>query len=255
MTAALLAAGWAGLVGTGAHLLRPRSRPGPAPPPPGPVTRPATTEVVGAWVLRRLGRPVESLTACRIGTALASALAALPVGPWAALAAAAAGWALPAARASRRRAHRESVVAAALPEAVDLLQLALGAGLSVGQAVGAVAARLDGPLAAELRRVRAETDRGRRLADALDQLPARAGEATRALVAALVAAERYGAPLAGALERLAAEVRADNRRRAEAAARRVPVKLLFPLVLCILPAFGLLTVAPLVASALRALRL
>ena len=73
--------------------------------------------------------------------------------------------------------------------------------------------------------------------------------------AALVASERYGAPVAAGLERLAGEVRRDRRRRAEEAARRVPVKLLFPLVGCTLPAFGLLTVAPLIAGALRALRL
>jgi tight adherence protein C len=146
-------------------------------------------------------------------------------------------------------------VDASLPEVVDLLILATGAGLSVRQAVSSVAARADGPLAAELLRVVADADRGRRLADALEELPARAGESTRALVAVLLASERYGAAVAPGLERLADEVRADTRRRAEAAARRVPVKLLFPLVTCILPAFGLLTVAPLIAGALRSLRL
>ncbi|MDP8938520.1 MAG: type II secretion system F family protein, partial [Actinomycetota bacterium] len=89
----------------------------------------------------------------------------------------------------------------------------------------------------------------------LDDVPARAGEAVRPLVAALIASERYGAPLVAGLERLAGEVRADRRRRAEEAARKVPVKLLFPLVACTLPAFALLTVAPLVASAVRSLRL
>ncbi|HYX44403.1 MAG TPA: type II secretion system F family protein, partial [Acidimicrobiales bacterium] len=112
-----------------------------------------------------------------------------------------------------------------------------------------------GPLAADLRRVVDEAGRGRRLADALDDLPARAGEAVRPLVAALVASERYGAPLVAGLERLADEVRRDRRRRAEEAARKVPVKLLFPLVTCTLPAFGLLTVAPLVASAVRSLHI
>jgi tight adherence protein C len=77
----------------------------------------------------------------------------------------------------------------------------------------------------------------------------------RPLVASLVASERYGAPLATGLERLADEVRRDRRRRAEEVARKVPVKLLFPLVTCTLPAFGLLTVAPLIASAVRSLRL
>jgi len=58
----------------------------------------------------------------------------------------------------------------------------------------------------------------------------------------LAGAERYGTPLLPALDRLALDARLDRRRRAEEAARRVPVKLLFPLVLCVLPAFGLLTV-------------
>ena len=72
---------------------------------------------------------------------------------------------------------------------------------------------------------------------------------------ALAGSERSGAPLGTALDRLADEVRRDRRRRAVDAARRVPVKLLFPLVSCTLPAFGLLTVAPLIASAVRSLRL
>jgi tight adherence protein C len=125
----------------------------------------------------------------------------------------------------------------------------------VRHAVAAVAARADGPLAPVLRRVIDEAERGRRLADALDDVPLRAGESARPVIGALLASERYGAPIGPALERLAADVRADARRQAEAAARRVPVKLLFPLVTCILPAFGLLTVAPLIASAIRSLRL
>jgi tight adherence protein C len=70
----------------------------------------------------------------------------------------------------------------------------------------------------------------------------------------LVGAERYGTPLLPGLDRLAVDARLDRRRRAEEAARRVPVKLLFPLVLCVLPAFGLLTMTPLLAGALDALR-
>jgi tight adherence protein C len=132
--------------------------------------------------------------------------------------------------------------------------LAVGAGLTVPLAVTAVAGRTTGPLAGELQRVTDEVALGRRLADALDDVPARTTDGLRPLVAALVASERSGAPVLAALERLAIEVRLDRRRRAEEAARRIPVKLLFPLVGCTLPAFGLLTVAPLIAGALRALR-
>jgi tight adherence protein C len=213
-------------------------------------------EALGGLVLRRVGRrtaPPE--TGRRLGTALAVAAVAAVAIPLAAVPAGLLAWALPAVRARREHRRRLADIAADLPDVVDLLVLAVGAGLTVRLAVGAVARRSPGPLGEELARAGAEADLGRRLADALDDLPARAGEATRPLVAALIASERYGAPLGASLERLAHEVRADRRRRAEEAARKVPVKLLFPLVSCTLPAFGLLTVAPLIASAVRSLRL
>ena len=62
---------------------------------------------------------------------------------------------------------------------------------------------------------------------------------------------RLGAAVDDALARLAAESRRDLRRRAEARARTVPVRLLFPLVFLVLPAFGLLTVVPAVAAGFR----
>jgi tight adherence protein C len=157
-----------------------------------------------------------------------------------------------ARRDEQRRLRRFE---ADLPETVDLLALAVGAGCNVTLAVAAAGRRGSGPLAAELRKLAAEAAGGRRLADALDELPARAGESVRPLAAALAGCERYGAPLATSLDRIADHVRRQRQRRAEEAARKVPVMLLFPLVLCILPAFALLTVAPLIAGALHELRL
>jgi hypothetical protein len=55
------------------------------------------------------------------------------------------------------------------------------------------------------------------------------------------------------LERLGLELRLDRRRAAEQQARRVPVRLLGPLVMCTLPAFALLTIVPLLVASLRAL--
>ncbi|MGI8810369.1 MAG: type II secretion system F family protein [Acidimicrobiales bacterium] len=215
----------------------------------------ALLERLGGAVLRRLGRrPARPDTARRLGTALVVAMVCLPVLPQAALPAALVAWSLPVLGARRAHRRRLAAIAADLPDVVDLLVLAVGAGLTVRLAVAAVARRSPGPLGAELSQAGHEADLGRRLADALDDIPDRAGEPTR-LVAALIASERYGAPLGASLERLAHEVRADRRRRAEEAARKVPVKLLFPLVSCTLPAFGLLTVAPLIASAVRSLRL
>ena len=227
-----------------------------APVRPRPLLLGGLLEALGGLALRPLGRPEATTgTKRRLGTALAVAALAVAVLPPAALPAGLLAWALPAVRAGREHRRRLAAIAADLPDVVDLLVLAVGAGLTVRLAVGAVARRASGPLGAELARVGEEADLGRRLADALDDLPGRAGEATRPLVAALIASERYGAPLAAGLDRLAHEVRADRRRRAEEAARKVPVKLLFPLASCTLPAFGLLTVAPLIASAVRSLRL
>lgn len=289
MTPALLAVAWAALVVAGACRFRPapariRSLPrGPQRPsmarfptleverrtneraghPAGKTGRP-TTERVGAWLLARVSRgragaaggtdpAADSLRARRVGSAVLAGCALLPVFPPAAVGAALVGYMIPSLRAARAEKHRLAAVAADLPDIVDLLVLGVGAGLTVHLAVAAVGRRGGGPLAAELRQVVADVALGRRLADALDEVPGRAGESIRPLSSTLAAAERYGAPLGSSLERLATEVRRDRRRRAEEAARKLPVKLLFPLVTCTLPAFALLTVAPLIASAVRSL--
>lgn len=163
-------------------------------------------------------------------------------------------WALPALGIRRSRRRRAAAIRRHLPETVDLLALAVGAGLTVPLAVAAVARRAAGPVGEALGWAVAEAGAGLRFADALAELPRRLGEDARPLAVALVASVRDGSPLGDGLDRLAGELRADRRRRAEESARRVPIKLLFPLVCCILPAFALLTVAPLLAGALQALR-
>ncbi|HUQ64260.1 MAG TPA: type II secretion system F family protein [Acidimicrobiales bacterium] len=269
MTPALVASAWTALVVVGAYRLRPaptrvRALTGEPSGPPiagGPAGGVASTEPLterlGTWVLRRVRRGAvpDGLTARRLGSALLSGSLLLPVFPPAALGAALVGYLLPSMRAARAEKRRLAAMAADLPDVVDLLVLGVGAGLTVHLAVAAVGRRASGPLADELQRVVAAVGLGRRLADALDEVPGRAGEAVRPLSSALASADRYGAPLVSSLERLATEVRRDRRRRAEEAARKLPVKLLFPLVACTLPAFALLTVAPLIAGAIRSLHI
>jgi tight adherence protein C len=143
----------------------------------------------------------------------------------------------------RRTARRESVLAQELPVLVDVLGVAIGAGCTPYLAVE-VAARWAPPVSAEvLTRVQRDCALGVGFAEGLD----RAVELHPSLVgltSALLASDRYGAPVGDALERVAAEERAALRRRAEARARTVPVRLLFPLVFLVLPAFALLTVIP-----------
>jgi len=158
-------------------------------------------------------------------------------------------------RAGRAARRSEAAVVAALPDVIDLFRVAVGAGLTMPLAVPAVAARAEpGPLHAGLAEVVRRVALGAGLVEALDGLVASVGEPVRALAAALSDGLRYGAPVADNLDRLATEARRDRQRRVERAARQAPVHLLFPLVLCILPAFVLLTLAPVFASGLRALR-
>jgi tight adherence protein C len=149
--------------------------------------------------------------------------------------------------------HRRRAVDASLAGAVDLFRLAVGAGLTVSEALAAVAPRTDGPVGDALREAAGRVGAGRPVDGELEALVPALGEAARPLVGALVSSVRYGAPLGPALERVADDLRDDRRRRAEARARRVPVLLLFPLMACIVPAFVALTVVPLVASGLGSL--
>jgi tight adherence protein C len=143
----------------------------------------------------------------------------------------------------RRRREMSEVVARETPVTVDLLAVAVGAGCTPFLAVD-VAARWAPPtLAAHLAEVRRACTLGRGFADALDDLVDALPE-LGPLCDALLASERYGAPVVDALLRLAGEQRTALRRRAEARARTVPVRLLFPLVFLVLPAFALLTVVP-----------
>jgi len=146
-------------------------------------------------------------------------------------------------RARRVRRRVDAAIGREMPVTIDLLGVAVGAGCTPYLAVE-VAARWSPPnLGARLDVVRRRCDLGAGFAEALDgaadEVPS-----LRPLADALLASDRYGAPVGDALSRLAADERTALRRRAEARARTVPVRMLFPLVFLVLPAFGLLTVAP-----------
>jgi pilus assembly protein TadC len=153
---------------------------------------------------------------------------------------------------ARRRARRvDDVVARELPVTIDLLAVAVGAGCTPFLAVDAAAQWAPPVLAARLAGVRRACALGRAFGPALGDLASEIPR-LRSLADALLASDRFGAPVRDALARLAAEQRTTLRRRAEARARTVPVRLLFPLVFLVLPAFALLTVVPAVFSGLGA---
>lgn len=211
-------------------------------------------EVLGGWLCTRLGRPRDPDLDRRVGTTVVGLIAGMVIHPVVAVGVVVVIWSVPVARSRREaRSYREQV-RDQLPDVVDMLRLAVGAGLTVRLAIDAVASRCDGVIGERLREVQRRVLLGQRLHEALDSL-GDLGEPVIPLTRALIASDSDGSPLVPSLEQVAAETRLLRRRAAEEDARRLPVKLLFPLVACILPAFILLTVVPLLGGAIRSLGL
>jgi tight adherence protein C len=149
----------------------------------------------------------------------------------------------------RRRDARATVgLERDLPAALDLLVVAVGAGCPPAAAIDVTARWGPQSVATMLDRVRAQVALGGSQSVALAAM-ATTSPVLAPVAEVLAASIELGAPSAAALTRLADDARAQLRRRAAARARTVPVKLLFPLVFLVLPAFGLLTVAPALISA------
>ncbi len=154
----------------------------------------------------------------------------------------------------RSSQNRDQSVIGDLAEAVDLFLLGTSAGLTVWLTLEEVAKHMQGTIGGTLREAVRRVNLGASLVETLDWLSSQHNGQLRLLTRPLIEAERYGVALEPSLLLAREETRQIRRRQAEMAARRVPVKLMFPLVLCILPAFGLLTVVPQLVSTLNLLR-
>lgn len=219
-----------------------------------PEVRSNPVETLGRILRTATGRAPDHETDTRLGVAVCVAVAMVvvdPVLPPAVVALVVVGrrW----RRVRRRRGTDDRQTVAALPEVVDLLRLAIGAGHTVPAAIPMLAAWAPTSLRSDLRVAAVAISRGQPTVDAVESLQAAWGDPARPLLRALADHLRNGTPILPTLERVAHDARGARRRAAESRARRLPVLLLFPLVFCTLPAFGLLTVAPIVAGTLRSL--
>jgi tight adherence protein C len=167
-----------------------------------------------------------------------------------ALALPAAGFVAPEAlleRAARGRAVR---LRAALPDALDLLAVGIGAGRGAPTVLGEISTATTGPLAAELAKAVAEIECGVPQRDVLSALGEGVpGAGLGALTAALERSRVYGSPLAEQLHEQAATLRLDARRRIEERAARAAPKIQLVVALVLVPSVLLMIVAALVAHA------
>lgn len=152
----------------------------------------------------------------------------------------------PARLRSGARADR---VVAELSAIVEVMGVALASGLSITASLHLALAHCD---AAHETARRLATSPDRPLDEALDDFGSTCGPRARAFAEAVSGSLRTGIPLAPELDRLGRELREDMRRRLEHRVRRLPVLLLFPLVLCVLPALGLVAIVPVLVAAFGA---
>ncbi|HVF08569.1 MAG TPA: type II secretion system F family protein [Actinomycetota bacterium] len=160
----------------------------------------------------------------------------------------------PAAPRSRAAKRYRAAADAEIPQLLDLLAAGSSAGLAAPLALRRAADGLIGPLADEVRATVRAVDLGARWRDELDLLAERLDlPDLRRTVSALTRTETLGSSLSQATAELAASVRQARRAATMERARTAPVKMLFPLVFLILPAFLLLTVVPVLLTTVRSI--
>ena len=158
---------------------------------------------------------------------------------------AAAAWYAPEWIVRSRAGKRQHEIQLTLADAIDLLSITVEAGLAFDAALARVAQNVKGPLGQELYRVVQEIQLGKARSDALRALSDRTDvEDLKSFIAAMVQAEAFGLPIARVLKVQAREIRIRRRQRAEEQAQKLPVKIVFPVVLTIFPALFVVLLGP-----------
>jgi tight adherence protein C len=132
-----------------------------------------------------------------------------------------------------------------LPDAMDMLLVCVEAGMGFDAAVARVSRNSSGPVAEEFARVLQEMQFGMSRSEALRALVARTDVAElRAFVAAMVQSSELGISIGDVLREQAHQMRIRRRQRAEEKAHKLQVKLLLPLITCLLPAIFVVVLGP-----------
>src|SRR5881397_2342789 len=155
------------------------------------------------------------------------------------------GWVFPRIWLKGKVKARQKLVIRAMPDAMDLITTCVEAGLGLDAALARVAEKSGGPLAEELSRMLRDVAMGKMRREAMTELEQRIGvEELTTFINSIIQAEQLGVGVAQVLRVQSDQLRTKRRQRAERAAHEAPIKMLFPLVLFIFPAFLLVILGP-----------
>jgi tight adherence protein C len=156
-----------------------------------------------------------------------------------------AGYMAPNMYLYQRAYERAALMQKALPDAIDLLTISVESGLGFDAAVAQVARNTAGPLADEFARMLQEMQIGRGRSEALRSLADRTSlPDMRGFASAMIQADSFGIPVGQVLRVQSSEIRVKKRQWAEEQAQKVPVKILVPLIFCILPCLFIAVLGP-----------
>ncbi len=155
------------------------------------------------------------------------------------------GFILPDSRLNSRVEDRKKEILRTLSDTLDLLTISVEAGLSLNAAIAMVVRNVPGVLSSEFARMLQEIQLGVPRSDAFRHLAERTDvDELNAFALAMVQADIFGVSIASVLRTQASQLRIKRRQAIEAKAAQTPVKMVFPLVLCILPALFVVIVGP-----------
>jgi tight adherence protein C len=198
------------------------------------------------WTVHRVLRAklLATLVALAVGTLLVIAGPA----PWkvgVALLVVALAYVAPDVVVASRAKDRQNRIRHELPDALDQVTIAIEAGLGLETAIARTAQHATGPLAEEFARTIQDMRVGFSRREAWIALSARTDVPDlRRFARAIMQADQYGVSIAHVVRTQAQELRGKRRQRAEEAAMKVPVKILFPLLVCILPVLFIVVLGP-----------
>lgn len=163
-----------------------------------------------------------------------------------------AGFWLPHLWLQQRVGLRRNQIIKSLPDAFDLITTCVEAGLGLDAALARVAEKVEGPFALELHRALREIALGKMRRDALRELADRTGAPDLVtFVNAVIQAEQMGSSIGTVLRVQAEQLRVRRRQRAEEQAQKAPVKMIFPLVLCIFPTLFIVILGPAIITIMQ----